>query len=282
MVEEVRISVITVCLNSEGSIEQTIQSVLGQTYGNIEYIIIDGASTDGTLDIISKYRDRLSVFLSEKDDGIYDAMNKGVAAATGDWIHFKNSGDTFVSPDTLKEVFSHPIPDDTQILHGNCIYTNRLGRLRQKPALASAVKSSTMPVLHPASFIRSDLHKAHPFDTSYKSCADYDFMLSRMEGGCRFHYIDQDIALFPIGGYAMRNFRLTALENHRILKSHGYQASVLSLSLQVIRGWLYSRIAMSSQSHGLPRWIYHHLLLRRGWRIESGAAGETTTSPFRS
>ena len=97
-----KISVVTVCYNSVDSIEETMLSVLNQTYSDVEYIIIDGGSTDGTVDIIKKYADRLVYWVSEPDKGIYDAMNKGIAAATGDYINFMNSGDRFASTNVIE------------------------------------------------------------------------------------------------------------------------------------------------------------------------------------
>ena len=100
-----KISVVTVCYNAVETIEKTILSVINKTYQNIEYIIIDGASTDGTVDIINRYRDKIAYFVSEPDKGIYDAMNKGINAATGDWISFMNAGDTFYCNKTIHRLF---------------------------------------------------------------------------------------------------------------------------------------------------------------------------------
>ena len=102
--EPIKISVITVAYNASRYIETTILSVINQTYSNIEYIIIDGGSTDGTVDIIKKYSNKISYWISEPDKGIYDAMNKGINKATGEWINFMNAGDTFHNPDTLSAV----------------------------------------------------------------------------------------------------------------------------------------------------------------------------------
>lgn len=107
--EKLKITVVTVCYNASGVIEQTMRSVLSQTYSNMEYVIVDGASKDNTLDIINKvsveYPQANIVIKSEPDSGIYDAMNKGIGLATGDWINFMNAGDQFVSADTLANVF---------------------------------------------------------------------------------------------------------------------------------------------------------------------------------
>src|SRR3569833_862366 len=101
-----KLSVITIVYNNAADIERTMLSVLGQTYVNIEYIIVDGLSTDGTLDIVKKYKDKLAKLISEKDEWGYDAMNKGLPAATGDYVLFMNSGDEFYSTETVADVFA--------------------------------------------------------------------------------------------------------------------------------------------------------------------------------
>ena len=101
----VKVSIITVVRNAVGKIEPTVRSVLSQDYGNVEYIVIDGGSTDGTVDIINRYRDRMASFVSERDEGIYDALNKGVMQATGDWIGIMNAGDVFAADDVLSRIF---------------------------------------------------------------------------------------------------------------------------------------------------------------------------------
>ena len=98
-----QISIVTVVFNGEAFLEKSIQSVINQTYKNIEYIVIDGGSTDGTIDIIKKYQDKIAVWISEKDDGIYEAMNKGIALAHGKWINFMNAGDVLFNDNVLTD-----------------------------------------------------------------------------------------------------------------------------------------------------------------------------------
>ena len=114
------ISVITVCYNAKSNLEKTILSVLNQTYSNIEYIIIDGGSTDGTIDIIKRYDDKITYWQSEPDNGIYDAMNKGIQKANGEWINFMNAGDLFASTMILQQMLD-AIKPGVRILRGNII-----------------------------------------------------------------------------------------------------------------------------------------------------------------
>ena len=115
------ISIVTVSYNAVLTIEQTILSVINQTYPNVEYIIIDGGSTDGTVDIIKKYEDKIAYWVSEPDKGIYDAMNKGVVVATGEWINFMNAGDIFTDGDVIDKLF-----------HQNIIINNEMMRIEEK------------------------------------------------------------------------------------------------------------------------------------------------------
>lgn len=210
-----KISVVTVCFNCVGTIEKTIRSVIGQTYSNLEYIIIDGGSTDGTLEIINKYKSHISVIVSEPDKGIYDAMNKGILVATGEWIHFRNSGDYFLSKHSVSDVFKDVIEEDVDVIHGDCFYIYPNGYQRRKPAILSKSYKEDMPVLHPATFVRARLHKKMPFDLNYRSAADYNFFFSLCEAGAHFHYVPIVIATFAIGGFSS-NWERAFLEDRRI------------------------------------------------------------------
>lgn len=196
-----KISVITVVRNDERHIEDTIKSVLSQQYESIEYIILDGNSTDQTVSIISKYQHRLAGFISEKDNGIYDAMNKGIRMATGDRIIFVNSGDIFYNDQVVNKAVESLIKGpDADILYGNVAVS-------LVPFGAYLVSSGTIETIpghmvmnHQSCFIRTSLHKERPYDLTYRIAADYNFMLSCYLDGMTFKKIDEIICQVSAGG----------------------------------------------------------------------------------
>ena len=171
------ISVITVCYNAAPLIEETILSVLGQDYPNLEYLIVDGASTDGTLDIVRKYADRVK-FVSEPDKGIYDAMNKGLKKATGEWVNFMNAGDYFANDHVLSDIFGTDgqlnlcDKDRIRIIGGNTLNVFPDGHIEEHHAELADVIPERLPFSHQASFVRI-LPNTPSFDLKYKYAADY-------------------------------------------------------------------------------------------------------------
>ena len=173
-----KISIITVCFNSVNILEQTIMSVTNQLYDNIEYIIIDGGSKDGTVDIIKKHESKITYWVSEPDNGIYDAMNKGIKHATGEWINFMNAGDSFASFDIISTIFikNYSILKNKSAIYGDSIVCISLGEKYSKCIKPFWKDESFIPdkgFSHQSSFVRSDYAKLHPFDTSFKICADF-------------------------------------------------------------------------------------------------------------
>lgn len=168
------ITVITVVYNDAKHIEDTILSVVNQTYPNIEYIIIDGGSTDGTVDIIKKYADRIAYWVSEPDKGIYDAMNKGLKKATGEWVNFMNSGDCFAQSKTL-ECIKKYINLNFIAIYGDAVYLRAKGR---EVRIAKNVDyiNRDMPITHQAFLIRTWYAKTIGFSLDYKYASDY-FMI---------------------------------------------------------------------------------------------------------
>ena len=175
--DNLKISVVTVCYNAAATIEETIQSVLGQTYPNVEYIIIDGGSTDGTVDIIKRYADRLAYWVSEPDNGIYDAMNKGIAVATGDYINFMNAGDKFYDNDVIRQVFLTPYPASCNVIYGKTLMNFRWGTYIVTPTKLKKLEKY-MCLCHQSVFVKVSFHKANLFDTSFQIMADYQLLHS--------------------------------------------------------------------------------------------------------
>lgn len=208
-----KVSIVTVVYNAEFLLEQTIKSVLNQSYENIEYIIIDGASTDKTIDIIKKYEDKISYWVSEPDNGIYYAMNKAIEKASGKYINFMNAGDTFTSFDTVEYV-TRNINDDSQMIYGN-------HRKIQSDILKKAKNidnwHTIMPFCHQTLFAKTSLMKEYPFDTHYKLAADLDFIYKMTALDKIFCYVDKEVARFDESGFAKTNEFLMHIESINIL-----------------------------------------------------------------
>ena len=194
------ITVVTVVYNGEKFLENTIQSVINQTYDNVEYIIIDGGSIDGTFDIIRKNQHAVDYWVSEKDRGIYDAMNKGIDLATGDWINFMNGGDRLFKHETLHAVFSSLEDKDADIFYGNHEVCYPSGRKRQ--AKAGLVKNlwKGSQFCHQATFVNSRYHKAHKFNLCTKIVADFEFFYLAWKNNAKFKHVPEIICSFEAGG----------------------------------------------------------------------------------
>ncbi len=157
MVLNPKITIITVCYNAENELEYTIKSVLGQTFQNYEYLIIDGGSTDGTLDIIKRYAENPNVrWMSEPDKGIYDAINKGIKIALGEWLNIMNAGDGFVSVDVLERVFANHYTDDVKFLYSDNYYVNKDGK-----ETFAIHDHRQLSILHQSSIYKRELHTVH-------------------------------------------------------------------------------------------------------------------------
>lgn len=211
-----KISIITVCYNSVDIIEKTILSIINQTYPNIEYIIIDGKSSDGTIDIIKKYENKISYWISEPDLGIYDAMNKGIVQATGDWIGFINSGDNLLQEDVIYRMIEL-YDNQSDIIYGDTQnYISKVGlTFIQKPYPLDMMESR-MVFGHPSSLVRSSILKHILFDTTYRSSADYNFFLHCYKDKKKFQYIPITIAVFDYDTGISSNFKINRYEKARV------------------------------------------------------------------
>jgi len=216
------LSVITVVYNNVRDIEGTLMSVLNQTYTGIEYIVVDGASTDGTLDIIKRYESKITTLISETDQGIYDAMNKGLAAAAGDYVIFMNSGDEFYANDTVAKVFA--TATDADIYYGETEMVNNqresLGQRRHQAPENFTWRSFKygMSVSHQAIYIRRSL--VEPYDPKYKLSADIDWIIRAAKKAKKIVKIDGYVAKYLVGGMSKARHRQSLQERFDIMNSH--------------------------------------------------------------
>lgn len=173
-----KLSIITICRNEVAGIENTIQSVLNQEFKDFEYIVIDGNSTDGTREVIENYKDKIDVFISERDNGIYSAMNKGLSKSEGEFVLFLNGGDYFYNEKVLEDVFNNKITKP--VIYGYCetrtsINTPTLFKAPQNLTKLHLIKTS---IPHQATFVKRELFlKYGMFDETFKIAGDYDFLL---------------------------------------------------------------------------------------------------------
>lgn len=218
-----KISIITASFNRSRTLERSILSVLNQNYPNLEYIIIDGGSTDGTVDVIKRYERQLSYWVSEPDKGIADAWNKGIMKASGGIISMVNADDWY-EPNVFKRaaiIFEQNPSVD--IIHGNLRYWNNNKTLYiKKPYLDEKMIWKLMPYLFPTCFIKRSLYEKYGlFNTSYKITMDYELMLRFFTKGATFMYVDGTIANFQLGGLSDVKCISGLIENKDIVLLYG-------------------------------------------------------------
>ncbi len=215
------ISVITVVRNDVDHVSKTIESVLSQSYPAIEYIVIDGASTDGTKDVIERYSDRLRTWISEPDKGVYDAMNKGIALSTGDFVYFLNSGDTLLSPTTLADMHLEQISDMNTIVYGNVLAKYWDGEYveKPKPFFDTCMKFKGIGINHQTMFFPGDVIRQDKYDLRFRIAADYDMAYRFWKQGIKFEYHDVTVAKYEWGaGISSNPYKLLDVyrENARV------------------------------------------------------------------
>ena len=240
-----KISIITVTYNSAASIEQTMRSVLDQSYKNIEYIIIDGGSTDQTLDIISKYKAQLGYFISEKDNGIYDALNKGIAAATGDIIGILHSDDFYTSNTAIEHVAQQFAKTNCNAVYANLYYVNRVNTDKITRKWHSGKYSNGMFINgwmppHPTFFVKNEVYKKFgAFNLNFKTSADYELMLRLIhKHKIKLSYLDEYIIKMRVGGQSnvsVNNRVIANLEDRKAWDVNGLKPRFYTLWLKPLR-----------------------------------------------
>lgn len=198
-----KVSIITACYNSEKTIEETIRSVAKQTYNNIEYIIIDGASTDKTVEIIDKYKDRVNIFISEPDTGVYNAMNKGIESAIGDLLFFLNADDVFINELVVKRFVEELRKTSAGLLLGNILMLNRYtGEMYYEDhKIVDKIRLMTSSIFHPATFFRKETFEKYGlYNENNKIVSDYEWFVNYFQNGGDYKYIDSPVSIFSLGG----------------------------------------------------------------------------------
>lgn len=220
-----RFSIITACRNAEKMIRPTLESVLAQTYDNVQFIVVDGASTDGTLAIIDEYRSRIDILISEPDRSHFDAMNKGIAVATGDYLCFLNAGDSFHQDTTLQRIVDS-IPGEVlpEVLYGETALVDeerRFVRMRRHAAPERLDWKSFrwgMLVCHQAFFARRDV--VVPYDLGYRLSSDVDWCIRVMKKSRVLHNTHSIVIDYLHEGLTTRNLRAGWVERFRIMADH--------------------------------------------------------------
>ncbi|MBK7667437.1 MAG: glycosyltransferase [Sphingobacteriaceae bacterium] len=240
-----KISIITVTYNSASTIEQTIQSVLNQSYRNIEYIIVDGVSTDGTLDIINKYYSQIHKIVSEKDKGIYDALNKGIDLATGDVIGILHSDDFYMSSNVIENVANSFNQNQCDALYANLYYVDKddTDKIKRKWHSGNYSEGSFlngwMPP-HPTFFVKKEIYnKLGKFDLQFTSAADYELMLRFIhKNKIKLAYLNEFIVKMRVGGKSnvtVKN-RVTAnMEDRKAWEVNELKPRFYTLTLKPLR-----------------------------------------------
>ena len=233
-----KISVITVCFNSVETIEQTIKSVIEQSYKNIEYIIIDGNSSDGTKEIIQKYRNKISKFISEKDNGIYDAINKGLKIAKGDVVSLLHGNDIFSSPNSLlkivKEVNSNENFDViiSDLAFKKNFKENKIYRYYKAKNFKTWMLRIGYSPPHLSSFFKLKKIKEIGFyNSNYRIAGDFDFFVkSFLVNNLKFKIFNECLIYMSVGGLSGQNIKsyyISSKEINQSLKSNGYFSNIL-------------------------------------------------------
>ncbi len=215
------ITIVTVVRNDVAHLERTMLSIFNQTYPNVEYIVIDGASTDGTLEVIKRYEEYLDFWISEPDKGAHEAINKGINLMKGDWVNFMHSGDYFYENETFEKIFVKN-KAEADAVYGDCV-----GLV--SPTESAIFKSDNTTdrfwqgqvFCQESVFVKTHLVRQYPFSTNYRVSSDYDFFMRCLLGGAKFQKVD--VVVFVVGtlGVSNTHWLLARFENWSIARRFG-------------------------------------------------------------
>ncbi len=238
-----RISIVTVSFNSAITIKECINSINEQSYSNIEHIIVDGASTDNTVDIINSYAKRTPAIISEPDEGIYDAMNKGIRRATGDVIGFLNSDDTLYNKHVVKRIVESFKKNNCDCIYGNLIYSNKEGKTIRKWKSKSYVPglfAKSWTPAHPTFYCKKEIYNQFGlYKTDYNIAADVELMLRFLEvHKINSHFIDEILVNMLAGGVSNQGL-----------------GSTITITKEIIRAFNENNLKLN-----LPRYLFYKSL----------------------
>jgi len=255
-----RVSIITVVYNGEKHIETTIKQVLNQSYKNIEYIIIDGGSTDGTVDIIRKYESKISRWVSESDKGIYNAMNKGISLASGEVIGLINSDD-YYNVTAVERAVSKIQEAGADFSYGKKMMLNEYLQLAKVISVSypTKLKEVRFNKVHPTVFVKSCVYRKIKFNEEFEVGADYDFFLRLYLSNCKGVEVDHVIAIMRTGGVSGRlNF-----DEFRIHRSY---FGAINASACLLKMLFFTCLVRVRDSSIIPKNVRERLLALSGWR----------------
>lgn len=240
-----KISIITITYNSSKTIEQTIKSVLNQSYTNIEYIIVDGQSTDNTLEIVNKYKDQISKIVSEKDNGIYDALNKAIKLATGEIIGILHSDDFYINASVIEKIAYTFDKEKSDGVYANLYYVNKdntdkiIRKWNSGKYTSNSFINGWMPP-HPTFFVKKECYNTFgSFNLDFKTSADYELMLRFIQKHkIKLAYLPEYIIKMRLGGQSnitTKNRIIANIEDRKAWEINGLKPRFYTLYLKPLR-----------------------------------------------
>ena len=262
----IKFSVVTATYNAVKTLRQAVESVFAQNYPAVEYIVIDGGSTDGTVDILRAYSSRLAYWVSEPDAGIYDAFNKGIRAATGDYIYFLGADDSLFDSNVLSRV-ADALDDTVDVFSAGVYVVNHLNFEKfagnERARDASSFDGEMIP--HQGMFAKTNLLKKTPFDTSFRLAGDYDFFMAcYFDKAIKFRYVDFPVAYYATDGAGSSGGLVNLEERRRIWRKYHINHLLKKHESDETRSRRFRMMIKSCVKFlGLYPWYYR---LFQGWR----------------
>jgi len=252
-------SIITVTRNAEAELPVTVRSLRAQTFTDYEWIIIDGASTDNTVEIARNcFNPDRDILVSEPDNGVYEAMNKGLRLASGSYVNFLNAGDAYADADALKAV--RDTCQGADVIYGDTVFVLRGGMTRyRRVGPIERTISHRMPVCHQSTFTARRLHMVYPFDTSYTVAADYAAIASMFVGGAHMRYVERPLNVDTIRPDAVSiRGRVSAAKEHRRIRTEILRQSLLVAQYRYLKDR--AHIAIVKHLQTIPDGLLRRLL----------------------